>query len=349
MKEKIRERCELLKNNCKAIAREFSLEKDLMSVVAGMIYTNAGREVDLNILKECKNIISKHTGMFSRFKKNVDLVLESRMAMSDDPEKYIETVIDTYNKIRKVKMKDNDFTIIAAALLCELGKTDSIKEVMERYDELMKRMEKEHPFLTDATDSSKVMLLAVSDRDIDSITNDMEECIQYLKKTRKTKAGSDAVQGIGEVLALEEGNLKERCDRVDKIIALFKEKKTGFSGDREFASLGSLADIDAKPEILVNQIIEAAEILKEYKTFSDSSLNKSQRFMYAAALVEGCYRENSAVKNTDYISSTLGILKDRQTAAMISALMQILPGIVEAVFSADNKNDSDSAEDEKEH
>ena len=116
MKEKIRERCELLKNNCKAIAREFSLEKDLMSVVAGMIYTNAG------ILKECKNIISKHTGMFSRFKKNVDLVLESRMAMSDDPEKYIETVIDTYNKIRKVKMKDNDFTIIAAALLCELGK-----------------------------------------------------------------------------------------------------------------------------------------------------------------------------------------------------------------------------------
>jgi hypothetical protein len=83
--------------------------------------------------------------MFSRFKKNVDLVLESRMAMSDDPEKYIESVVDTYNKIRKAKMKDNDFTIIAAALLCELGKTDKIDEVMERYDELTKRMEKEHP------------------------------------------------------------------------------------------------------------------------------------------------------------------------------------------------------------
>ncbi|MCR5322536.1 MAG: DUF4003 domain-containing protein [Lachnospiraceae bacterium] len=138
MKEKIRERCELLKKNRKAIAREFSLENDLMSVAAGMIFTGAGREADLEMLKECKNILAKHTGIFSRFRKNVDLVLESRMAMSDDPEKYIEAVIDTYNKIRKAKMKDNDFTIIAAVLLCELGKTDKLNEVMERYGELMK-------------------------------------------------------------------------------------------------------------------------------------------------------------------------------------------------------------------
>ena len=43
MKEKIRERCELLKRNCKESAREFSLENDLMSIVAAMIFTDAGR------------------------------------------------------------------------------------------------------------------------------------------------------------------------------------------------------------------------------------------------------------------------------------------------------------------
>jgi hypothetical protein len=176
----------------------------------------------------------------------------------------------------------------------------------------------------------------------------MEECIQYLKKTYKTKAGSDAIQGIGEVLALEGGNIKEKCDRVDKLFALLKEKKAGFSGDREFVSLGALADIDAEPEIMVDQIIEASEILKEDKAFSDSSLQKSQRLMYAAALVAGCYRENSAANDNDYISSTLGILKDRQTAAMISAMIQILPSIAEAVFSADTKKDSDTTVDKKE-
>lgn len=335
MKEKIRERCELLKRNRKAIAKEFSLENDLMSVVAGMIFTGYGREVDPEMLKECKKVLAKHTGVFSRFRKNVDLVLESRMAMAEDPGKYIEAVIDTYNKIRKAKMKDNDFTIIAAALLCELGKTDRIDEVMERYDELTKRMEKEHPFLTNATDSSQVMLLAASERNIDSVVNDIEECIQHLKKTCKTKAGSDAVQGLGEVLALEEGNIPERCERVDKIFTLFKDKKAAFSGDREFVSLGALADIDTEPEILVDLIIEAAEILKEDKFFSDSSFGKSRRLMYAAALVAGCYRENSAVNDTAYISSTLGILKDRQTAAMISAMIQIIPSIAEAVLSAD--------------
>ena len=57
--------------------------------------------------------------------------------------------------------------------------------------------------------------------------------------------------------------------------------------------------------------------------------------MYAAMLVADCYRENSVVDDNTYISSTLGILKDQQTAAMISAMVQIIPGILEAVFSND--------------
>ena len=39
-------------------------------------------------------------------------------------------------------MKENDFTIIAAMLLCDLGKTDKTDEVMERYAEIIKRMKK---------------------------------------------------------------------------------------------------------------------------------------------------------------------------------------------------------------
>ena len=347
MKEKIRERCELLKKNRQVIAQAFLFENALMSVVAGMIFTGAGREADVEMLKECKKILAAHTGVFSKFRKNVDLVLESRMALSEDPEKYIEAVVETYDKVRKAKMKNNDFTIIAAMLLCELGKADQTEEVMERYDELMKRMEKEHPFLTDVTDSSYVMLLAVSERNIDSIISDMEECIEYLKKTSKTKAGSDAIQGMGEVLALEGGNIKERCERVDRIFAMFKEKKAGISGDREFVALGALADIEAEPETLVDQIMEAAEILKEDKGFSDSSVDKSRRLMYATALVTDCYRENSVADDNTYISSTLGILKDQQTAAMISAMLQILPGIVGAIFPDEKKSESDSEGDGK--
>ncbi|MCR5251613.1 MAG: DUF4003 domain-containing protein [Lachnospiraceae bacterium] len=139
---------------------------------------------------------------------------------------------------------------------------------------------------------------------------------------------------MGEVLALEGGNIKERCERVDRIFALFKEKKTGFSGDREFVALGALADIDAEAETLVDQVLEASEILKEDKGFSYSSIDKSRRLMYAAALVADCYRENSVADDNSYISTTLGILKDRQTAAMISAMIQLLPGIADAVFSS---------------
>ncbi len=343
MLDEIRERCELLINNRKAIAKGFSFEKELMSVVAAMIFTGAGREADVEKLKECKKILAKHTGLFSKFRKYVDLVLESRMALSEDPERYIEDLVDTYNKLRKSKMKENDFTIIAAMLLCDLGKTDKTDEVMERYAEIIKRMKKEHPFLTDTTDSSYVMLLAISERDIESIISDMEECIGYLNETCKTKAGADAIQGMGEVLALEGGDIKAKCDRVDKIFGLFKEKKAGFSGDREFVSLGALADIDAEEETLVDQIMEAAEILKGDKGFADNSVDKSRRLMYAATVVADCYRASSEADDNTLISSTLGILKDQETAAVISAMIQMLPSVIGAFVNSDTGTDSVSS------
>ena len=342
MKDKIRERCELLVKNRKAIVKGFSFEKELMSITAAMMYTGIGREADVEKLKECQKILAKHTGLFSKFRKNVDLVLESRMALSEDPEKYIGDLVDTCNKLRKSKMKENDFTIIAAMLICDLGKTDNTDEVMTRYTEIMKRMKKEHPFLTDETDSSYVMLLALSERDIDTIVSDMEECIGYFNSC-KSEAGADAIQGMGEVLALAGGDIKAKCDRVDKIFALFKEKKAGFSGGREFVSLGALADIDADAETLVDQIMEAADILKEDNAFGSSSADKGRRLMYATTLVANCYRDASAADDNTFISSVLGILKDQVTAAVISAMIQMLPSVLGAVVNSGDGSESASA------
>ncbi|MBP5608664.1 MAG: DUF4003 family protein [Lachnospiraceae bacterium] len=341
MRDKIRERCELLIKNRKAIVKGFSMEKELMSVSAAMIFTGIGREADVEKLKECKKILAKHTGLFSKFRKNVDLVLESRMALSEDPEKYIGELVDTCNKLRKSKMKENDFTIIAAMLICDLGKTENIDEVMTRYTEIMKRMKKEHPFITDEADSSYVMLLALSERDIDPIISDMEECFGYFSKTRNAEVGIDAIQGMGEVLALSGGDIKAKCERVDKIYALFKEKKAGFSGGREFTSLGALADIDAGEETLVDQIMEAVGILKEDSAFGSSSVDKGRRLMYAAILVADCYRDASAADDNTFISLALGILKDQVTVAVISAMIQMLPSVLGAVI--DSAAGSDSA------
>ena len=343
MRDKIRERCELLIKNHKAIAKGFSFEKELMSVAAAMIFTGIGKEADVEKLKECKKILEKHTSLFSKFRKHVDLVLESRMALSEDPEKYIGDLVDTCNKLRKSKMKENDFTIIAAMLICELGKTDNTDEVMMRYTEIMKRMKKEHPFLTDETDSSYVMLLALSKRDIDPIISDMEECIKYLNSTCKSEAAADAIQGMGEVLALAGGDIKAKCDRVDKIFALFKEKKAGFSGNREYVSLGALADIDAEEEALVDQIMEAAEILKEDKGLAGSSVDNGRRLMYATTLVADCYRDASAADDNTFVSSVLGILKDQITAAVISAMIQMMPSVLGAVVNSSAGSDSVSA------
>ena len=349
MTDQLRNKCELFTKNRSAILGKFLFEKAMMSIVAGLIFTGADKEADPERLAECRKILEKHTGFFSKYRDTVKLALLSEMALSKDPEQYIDDVKAVYRKLNKGKIKDNTYTVLAAMLICTFEKQDSTDESLEKYHEILKHMEKLHPFLTDSEDISYVILLALSDRPVDLILSDMNECFDYLKNTCKIKAGPDAVQGLSELLALTNGDIREKCDRVDSLYHALKESKLGIDDGFACIALGTLVGIDETAEQLANEIIEADEYLKQSKGFDEKSVDKNHRLMFAIILVaESCEMNTSMLSNT-LVSSALTIIRWKQIATMITIIGNILPSALGALANQDSTETDKTSDSEEQN
>ncbi len=209
-------------------------------------------------------------------------------------------------------------------------------------------MNEMHPILTDSSDISYVILLALSDRTVDSIIEDMTACFDYLKKELKIKIGSDSIQGLSEILALTDGDIKEKCDRVMQIYDVLKENKAEIGDGAVFSTLAMLIGIDETSEIIVGEIQEAEEFLKSSKLFEGKSEDKKQCLMFAELLVASSYGTGSSMINNAFVNTALSVIKAQQIATMITIFSNVLSGVLGAV--ADNcgsKTSSDESEQSK--
>ena len=343
MTDSLKNKCELFERNRSAISKKFIFEKYLMNIASGLIFTGAEKEADIDKLTECRSILKNHTGFFSEYRETVKLALLSEMALADDPEKYIEDVKDVYKKLHKGHFRDNSYMVLAAMLLCNLGRQNDTDVVIEKHNEILQRMNKLHPVLTDSADISYVILLALSDRSVDTIIEDMTTCLDYLKKELKIKIGSDSIQGLSEILALTDGDIREKCDSVLQLYNILKENKAEIDGSA-FSVLAMLIGTDETPEAIVGEIKEADEFLKSCKLFKDKeSENKGNRLMFAELLVASSYGTGSPMINNAFVNTALSVIKAQQIAAMISVFSNVLAGILGAVA---DKNSSETSDDE---
>lgn len=346
MTENLRNKCDLFERNRSAIAGKFLFEKADMCIAAGLIFTGADKEADIEKLKECRSILNKHTGFFSEYRETVKTVLLSEMSLSDDAEQYIEDVKAVYKILHKGHFRDNSYMVLAAMLICELGRQDDAERIVEKHNEIMKQMNELHPILTDSEDISYVILLALSDRPTDQILGDMNECQDYLKNTCKVKAGPDSVQRISEILSLTDGDIKEKCDKTVRLYDTLLSNKAVTEDGYVFSSLGMLTGIDREPDIIVNEILEAYECLKDCKGFDDKPEGKKQRLTVAELLVADSYGSDPTMINNALINNALSVIKAQQTATMITVVSNLLSAVL-GVVADKSSTGSESTDTDK--
>ncbi len=289
MNPELTRKLELLASNKIAIDKAFFLEMGISQVVGALLFASAGKEVDTDKIKESKRILSKKKGIFSAFRDVAELVVTSRMALEADPEGYLNDLIEVYDVLTKGKVMEDSYMVLAAMIIVDRKRKADTEMIKQKMNELLKRMSKIHPILTSSEDIALVSLLAMTDRDNDSIINDMEECFTYTKKELKLKAEANSIQALSEILALTEGNMKGKCDKVAEIFNAFKDQKSKFGTYLEFPALATLINIDMPTDDLVAEIIEAADFLKHNKGFGGLSMDKKTRLMFAALLASQVY------------------------------------------------------------
>ena len=208
MRENVKSKCDLLIRNKELVEKEFKWELTLKVISAALIFTGANREADVSRLTECRKLLKENAGMFSSIRAEMEPVVVSKMALSNDPQKYFEDLKIVYDKVSKGSVFSSGFQVQAAICICEAGRINDADEIIAKYKDLYKRMSKEHPMLTSSEDIVFAMLLVMTDKSVDTIISEMEECYDYLKKELKIKVGANEIQGLGEVLALSDGDMK---------------------------------------------------------------------------------------------------------------------------------------------
>lgn len=327
MNSEFTKKLELLAANKKAIDKGFYFEMGISQVVAGLLFASAGKEADIERMKEARAILKKKAGVFSAFRDATELVVLARMATAPDMERYIDDLIDVFNVLMKGKVFEDSYMVLTAMIIVDRGRKADAESIKNATNEIMRRMSKRHPILTSSEDLALAALLAMSGRDIDAVMNDMEECYVYTKKELKLRAEANSIQALSQILALTEGDMKAKCDKVAELFAAFKEHGSKFGTYLEFPALGTLLDVQVPTEVLVPEIIEAADFLKKNKGFGGLSMDKKTRLMFAALLASEVYtsgRAASGIISNEALVTNNAIIASSVMAMIIAEEVAIM-------------------------
>ena len=322
MKESIKRKVDLLVANKDRIAKEFAWGEGIMNIAASLVFTGADKQVDIAKLRQCRSILKKKTGMFSSFRSTSEAFIVSKMAMSEDPEKFIDDVKAIYNLLNKTLYAENAYLIQGAICIYEADRMTEAKQIAEKSRTLYKMMSKKHPILTSSEDMVYVILLAMTDKSVETIYNELEECYTYLRREAKLRVSDNEFQGLSEILALTDGDIIEKTAKaVDLYRTITAHGIKWGDSYNEFGSLGILIDLGVDNDTLVDEIAEVNEYLKKCKGFGSWTLDNKQRLMFSAMLLGGAYAEENQLINSSAVSSTVAMIIAEEVALMICMML----------------------------
>ncbi len=321
MREIIEKRTQLLVENQSIMSKGFFLEHSLTNAVVAATFAEKDKTADVNMIKEARKLLKSKTGIFSDLRSYNELTVSARMGLSGNAENYLDELLDVYDKFNKGKVFGSSYRVLAAMSICDQGKYSEAESLIEKTNDLLKRMNKVHPFLTSDEDSCFAVLLAMTDKSVESILDELEETYQILKKDFTFH--DNAVYSLAQVLTAYAGSPEEKCSRALELFDAFKASGAKYGKGYELASLGALIDIDASTDEIVSEIIEVADYLKGKKGFGILDMGKETRLMFGTMLVSGAYLSGERTANASALSGDIGRIVALQTAIFVTMMIII--------------------------
>jgi hypothetical protein len=324
MRDSLQKRCELFIQNNEVMRKAFTLEFDNLHVICAIIVGE--RQIDIQKIKDCQKIIKNKTSLFSSFRSTSFLALATLLSLEDDPEKKMDSVIETYSILKEYKFKDSDYLALSAFLIQDADRGQKEKWIAKASD-IYSLLKSKYPMLTSAEDYGYAVLLALSNRSAEAVVSEKGQCFDLLKGNFLSK---DAVQSLSFILALSQESAAVKCEKAMRLFNELKGRGYKIGTDMELPGLGALTMIAKNESQTISDVIEVSDFLKKHKGFGDFRAGKAQRLLYAIALV---VQENGG--DDDVLNATLTTtLANILIAMQIILIMVICMSVVVTVSSA---------------
>lgn len=299
MDRQMENKCLKLVENYRILAAGNKMEFTEMLLACAGIYLAAGREPDMDRVKECKKLLKSKAGIFSNFRGSDELLVRCKMALAPDPALYFESVEREYQHIKT--FFSGEQTVLAAMILAEQDVSGSLAE---KTKSIYKEMKEAHPWLTSEDDLPFAALMAVSGRDASAVYAEAEEIYALLKE--KLKADKNTMQMLSHILAIRSGRAEEKCEKLCALAAGLKAAGHSLGRGSRLAILGILADSGLPADTLVDRICEADDFLKQHKPFHGLfGVGRECRRMFAVQMVQASLSEEDSLGTSAMLTASV--------------------------------------------
>ena len=292
-------KCLKLVENYRILAAGNKMEFTEMLLACAGIYLAAGREPDMDRVKECKKLLKSKAGIFSNFRGSDELLVRCKMALAPDPALSFESVEREDQDIKT--FFSGEQTVLAAMILAE---QDGSGSLAEKTKSIYKEMKEAHPWLTSEDDLPFAALMAVSGRDASAVYAEAEEIYALLKE--KLKADKNTMQMLSHILAIRSGRAEEKCEKLCALAAGLKAAGHSLGRGSRLAILGILADSGLPADTLVDRICEADDFLKQHKPFHGLfGVGRECRRMFAVQMVQASLSEEDSLGTSAMLTASV--------------------------------------------
>lgn len=308
-------RCEQLIENRDRVRSVFAWDTELIHLACAGIYTSKGKQVDIDMLKSCKDLIKHKVGAFSNFKSTARTPIAAMLAVSGNPERTLDNGLAVYQMLKK-EFFSSAYLPITAVIIAQMAEPSSYETIAAKTRAIYDEMKAKHPFLTSAEDSAFSAMLALSDKTGGGLIEEAENCYRILKTEFFS---SNAVQTLSHVLALCDGTADEKCRKTMELFTRLKAAGYKYGTEYELSTLGVLAMGVTNVDEIVRDIIEIDGWLSKQKGFGlFSGISRKQRLMYAGILAQQEYVNGDALQ-TAAVGSVVSLVI-AQEAAMCAVI-----------------------------
>lgn len=304
MNQALIDRCDLLVKNNETLNSAFLLQMNILNLAGASLFTCENMTAEKESLKNCHKILKSKTNIFSTFRGHAQVPLLCKMNLSENPEVYFEQVEKVYDMFMKNHILADEYKVLAAMTVVDHVEENEYQSLVDRTNEIYRRMKENHKFLTSHEDIPVATILALSKKDIDELIQDMEECYEIL---RGEFFDNDAVQSLTHVLALYDTKPQEKCGRVLTLFKALKKAGHKFGSGHELACLGTVAALSLSDEQIVQEISYMDDYLHEFKGFGNLALGSKERRLYAAQMVLCEYGKDSFNKESAVLTSAIAV------------------------------------------
>lgn len=317
MKETLRMKCNLIADNYQDLAKEFKWNSSANHRFGALFYTLNEKNVDNAAITRCRKIIKENTGVFSQFKDITNFTTSVVLSLQDQPETVFLNTLKIYDMLKQEGLYSSPYLVLAATSIAIQAEPFDYTRIVTATKDIYKAMKKEHKILTSSDDYGFAALLAMQEKPINDINNEVEACYRILKKDF---ISSNSLQALSQVLTISEEDSNIKCKRVVDLNQALKVRKCkiGSGIERSFLGIAALFEMDCNQ--IADEIAEFYEYLKYKKGFGSWSITRDERVMFAIAILCMEYLEGAkqnAVKMT--LSNNVTVIMIAQQMAAIAA------------------------------